>query len=82
MGTHFFIGISSEPEVANKSLENEPKICLMVAYFYMSMQKSPSLKEKVLSEAWQLLTSCLIFGQNLRLKAKQPSCLYPYKKSV
>ena len=27
------------------------------------------------SEAVQLLRSCLIFGQNLRLKAKQPSCL-------
>ena len=27
------------------------------------------------SEAGQLLRSCLIFGRNLRLKAKQPSCL-------
>ena len=35
------------------------------------MQKSPVLKEKVQSEAGQLLKSCLNFGQNLRLKAKQ-----------
>ena len=55
-------------------MEEEPKSCLMVACFivdfYTIMQKSPVLKEK---EAGQLLKSCLIFGQNLRLKAKQPS---------
>ena len=33
-GLHFFyrqLDFSSEPEVANKILENEPKICLTVA---------------------------------------------------
>ena len=39
------------------------------------MQKSPVLKEKEQSEAGHLLRCFLIFGQNLRLKAKQPSCL-------
>ena len=39
------------------------------------MQKSPVLKEKVQSEAGQMLRNCLFFGQNLRLKAKQPNCL-------
>ena len=33
------------------------------------------LKGKDQPDAGQLLRSCLIFGQNLRLKAKQPSCL-------
>ena len=33
------------------------------------------MKEKVQSEAGQLLSSFLIFGQNPRLKAKQSSCL-------
>ena len=37
--------------------------------------ESPILKEKVQSEAGQLLGNCLIFGQNVTLKAKQPSCL-------
>ena len=32
-------------------------------------------KEKVQFEVGQLLRRCLNFGQNLRLKAKQPSCL-------
>ena len=32
------------------------------------------LEEKVQSEAGQLLRNCLIFAQNLRVKAKQPSC--------
>ena len=31
------------------------------------------LKEKV--QSGQSLRNCLIFGQNIRLKAKQPSCL-------
>ena len=33
------------------------------------------MKEKVQPEAWQFLSSFLIFGQNPRLKAKQSSCL-------
>ena len=71
-GVHIFyrqLDFLSEPGVANEILENEPKSYLTI------MQKPPVLKEKVLSEAGQLLRSCLIFGQNLRLKAKQPSCL-------
>ena len=58
------LDFSSEPGVANEILENEPKSCLTVV-----------LKEKVQSELWQLLRNCLIFGQNPRHKAKQPSCL-------
>ena len=71
----------SEPGVANEILENEPKSCLTVAKFYSlflrdyEKKRSPVLKEKVQSEAGQFLRSCLIFGQNARLKAKQPSCL-------
>ena len=38
--------------------------------------KISCFEEKVKSETGQLLSSCLIFGQNLGLKAKQPSCLY------
>ena len=40
------------------------------------MHKSHVLKEKVRYEAGQLLRSCLIYGQNLRLKAKSNRVAY------
>ena len=46
-----------------------------IADFYSFSENQLLLIEKDYSEARQLIRSCLIFYQNLRLKAKQPSCL-------
>ena len=70
------LDFSSQPGVANEFCENEAENCLVVAYFcsYAVIINKVFFK-KIQYEAAQLLMSCLIFGQNLRLKAKQPSCL-------
>ena len=46
-------------------------ISVLHTLFYRQLDFHLSLE----SEAGQLQRNCLVFGQNLRLKAKQPSCL-------
>ena len=54
----------SEPGVANE--------------IFTRFSENSCFLKKVKSEAGQLPRSCLIFGQNLRLKVKQPSLLFGF----
>ena len=62
-------GCETQSGIANEILENEPKSCLTV--------KISCLKRKRLILGSAVAKDLLIFRRNiLRLKAKQPSCLY------
>ena len=73
----------SQPGVASEILEKKAESCLAVAYptkiNLHEIKRNRCFSGKLLDfrqiSGWQLLSSCLIFGQNLRLGAKQPSCL-------